>query len=94
MRIGCACLLLAIALAACGGSDPPAGADAAVAVPDAAAPFLPGWNGQFCAAGAQVVSAGGTIKGTYCFGPLDVASQPAAGGGLRWEPGPIYVVSP
>jgi hypothetical protein len=69
-------------------------ADSIDPAPDAAPPFLPGWHGQFCAAGAELKSDDGELQGTYCFGPLDTALQPGASGGLLWEPGPIYVVSP
>ena len=100
MKLGCAFLLVIAACAVicaggCGGANPPAQPDAAVPdanPPDAAAPFLPGWQGQFCAAGGEGVSGG--VKGTFCFGPLDLAAQPATSGGARWEPGPIYLVAP
>jgi hypothetical protein len=77
------------------GSDADAGVaetDAATAA-DAGAAYLPGWHGQFCAAGARVVRAGGD-EGIVCLGPVDTASRPANRDGMRWEPGPIYVISP
>ena len=50
-------------------------------------------GGVFCAAGGQV--SGGNVSGSFCMGPVDIASGSAStSSGITWQPGPIVKVSP
>lgn len=100
------CWVWLVAIAACasspegggggGGDAAPADAGGDGAPVDAAIGTPSGARGAFCGGGGRSRAGAGPSDPVHlgCAAPADLAAHERRQGTIRWQPGPIYVVTP